>query len=456
MRRHCETLDRESVGDTSAFDLRRKTMFQKLFTATCLLLTLILFGCSDALTATEPTAQPTQAVAQADESTATFEPTATYVLEPTDAPTATPTAAPPTETPAPDATDTPIPSPTNTPTPTATPAPLEFRDRESLDEENRSPFTGEVFESEEIANRRPIICKVSNSPAEYTRPQYGLNSADMVFEHLAEGVTRFSVLMHSQTPERLGPIRSARLIDTYLAEMYDAAFCFSGASIGVSGRLEGSNFRSRLLRSYYEGYFRDETLDVPFEHTMFTEPQLFWEIELEKRELNRAPRSVNQAAFSSEPPEGGEEAEYVSIQYRNWSFVEWEWDDEIGKWIRTVDDEVLTDKNTDEPISADNVLILFVPHFVDRSICDWQLEQIPEPNAHCLAGGLYPDFDGWGDAHLMRDGRHYVGRWESDGENTMLTYYDEDGNALPLQIGNTWVQVLPYSYQQENRMSFER
>ncbi len=430
-------------------------MYQKLFTVTYLLFTLLLFGCSDALTATEPTARPTQAVAEAEEPTATFEPTATYVLEPTDEPTATPTVtstSPPTETPEPDATNTPIPSPTNTPTP----APLEFRDRDALDEENRSPFTGEVFESEEIANRRPILCKVSNAPAKYTRPQYGFNSADIVFEHLAEGVTRFSVLMHSKTPERLGPIRSARLIDTYLVEMYDAAFCFSGASIGVSGRLETSNFRRRLLRSYFDGYFRDETLDIPYEHTMFIKPELFWEGEMEKREINHAPVSEKQMAFSSEPPAGGEKAGYAAIEYRNWSLVEWEWDEEIGKWLRTVDEELMVDKNTDEPIVADNVIILYALHDIDRSICDWQLEEIPEPNGHCLAGGLFPDFDSSGDMHLMRDGRHYVGTWESDGEDTMFIFYDEEGNLLPLQIGNTWVQVLPYSYQRDERLTIER
>ena len=432
--------------------------YLKLLPAFALL--LLLLGCSDALTAgDEPVSQPTQAVAADSEPTRTPVPTETYVLEPTDEPTATPTETlvpTATNTPEPDATETPLPTETPTPTPTATPAPLEFRTREDLDEAERSPLTGELIEDEEVLNRRPIICKVSNSPAEYTRPQFGLNSADLVFEHLAEGVTRFSALFHSQTPEQVGPVRSARLIDTYLAEMYDAALCFSGASIGVSERLEGSNFRSRLLRSYYDGYFRDETLDVPYEHTMFTQPELFWTVELEKRDLNRAPVSENQAAFSSEPPAGGESAEYAAIQYRNWSLVEWEWDAEEGKWIRTVDDEVLVDRNTDEPISADNVVIAYVPHYVDRSICDWQLEQIAEPNAACLAGGLYPDFDGTGDIFLLRDGQQYVGTWESDGDDTMLTFYDLEGNPLPLQIGNTWFQILPYSYQQEQRVSFER
>lgn len=429
------------------------TMNLKLFAAYCLLFTFLL-GCSDALTATDPTTPPTQEVAQVtDGSELTLVPTEEYVLEPTDAPTATPTDAPPTETPAPDATATPLPTETPLPTPTNTPAPLEFRTREELDEAGRSPFTGEVIEDEEIANRRPIICKVSNSPAEYTRPQAGLNSADLIFEHLAEGVTRFSAVFHSQTPERVGPVRSARLIDTYLAEMYDAALCYSGSSIGVSERLEGSNFRSRILRSYYDGYYRDETLDVPSEHTMFTEPALFWNVELEKRDLNQPPTSETQVAFSSEAPGNGEPETYAAIQYRNWTLVEWEWDAGLEKWVRTVDGEVLTDKNTGDPIVADNVVVMYVPHFIDRSICDWQLEQIPEPNAHCLAGGLYPDFDGFGEAHVLRDGQHYVVRWDSDGEDAMITFTDE-GNIFPLKIGNTWFQILPYSYETQQRLSF--
>ena len=377
--------------------------------------------------------------------TNTPEPTATPV--PTNTPTEEPTAAP-TETPAP--TDTP--EPTATPTPTATPEPVALFTREEVEEAERSRYTGELLEDEEIRERRAIICKVSNSPVEHVRPQSGLTEADIVFEHLAEGVTRFSALFHSSVPEDLGPIRSARLIDLDLAQMYDAGLCFSGASIGVSERLETSNFRGRLVRSWYPGYYRKE-IDKPFEHTFYADMNGFYE-KLTEIEQNTAPDMDGQMAFTSDPP-FGVSTEYASIQYRNWNLVEWGWDAEQELWLRTVDGEPFLDANTEEPIGANNVIFLVAFHDVDESVCDWQLEEVDQRTPDCIAGTLFPDLFERGDMVLLRDGNRYNGFWKRDQPGEMLTFHLNNGEPLPLQIGNTWIQMVPTSYRPD-AIQFER
>jgi hypothetical protein len=93
-----------------------------------------------------------------------------------------------------------------------------------------NPLTGlPVTDSEDLA-RRPLVVKISNFPR-YVRPQSGLQEADMVFEHYAEGgTTRFSAVFWSKAVERIGPIRSARLIDTVIPEMLNASLVTSGTS----------------------------------------------------------------------------------------------------------------------------------------------------------------------------------------------------------------------------------
>ena len=384
-------------------------------------------------------------------------PTATVAPTDTPSPTAT-TTAQPTSTPTPEPTATPTDSPTETSvptaTPTATPTPVVLESQAEIDAAQRSRLTGEIIEDEDILNRRPIICKISNAPPEHTRPQMGIGSADLVFEHLAEGATRFSALFYSQTPEYVGPIRSARLIDTYLAPMYDTALCFSGASVGVSERLESTRWRALLMRSYYDGYSRiDRGPDVPFEHTMVAEPVHFWAW-LEQWEHNRQPESETQMTFSELVPDGGNSADYLKVQYEDFTVVEWLWDTELNQWVRKADDVIATDATTEETITASNVIVLFASHFYDETICDWQLELVPLRTPDCLVGGLYPDLVDDGDFMLLRDGQQFIGRWEGD-PNNMLLFNDADGNPIPLQIGNTWVQVVPYSYYQTDLIEVE-
>ena len=76
--------------------------------------------------------------------------------------------------------------------------------------ENVNPLTGETVDPSVLA-RRPLAIKISNAPA-IVRPQSGLNSADLVFEHYAEGgLTRFTAVFYSKDADPVGSIRSGRI-----------------------------------------------------------------------------------------------------------------------------------------------------------------------------------------------------------------------------------------------------
>ncbi|MDX1506406.1 MAG: DUF3048 C-terminal domain-containing protein, partial [Spongiibacter sp.] len=47
---------------------------------------------------------------------------------------------------------------------------------------------------------------------------------------------------------------------------------------------------------------------------------------------------------------------------------------------------------------------------------------------------------------VFRDGQMYTGIWKREQRSHMLTFYDEEGNPIPLQIGNSWIQVVPLHY----------
>jgi hypothetical protein len=340
------------------------------------------------------------------------------------------------------ATFTPIPTSTrsaeSTITPTVESLPVWLLTAEDFGD-NRSWLTGEVVTDPAVLLRRPIAVKISNSPPNFVRPQSGLSQADIVFEHVTEGpITRFTAIIQSQMPEKMGPIRSARLIDVELPAMYDAALAYSGSSIGVSQKLFGSDFRSRILRSFEPGYYRTGE-DKPLEHTLYGIPESFWE-SLDEMEENIPPDYSTFMTFATEPPDGGESASAVEIRFRQFGTVDWTYDEEINRYWRFADDEEHIDANTGQQISAANVVLVYAIHQQDVSICESQSGNT------CSAFSTEIQIWNWGDAIILRDGRQYDVIWKRENRSDMLTFWDDEDNQVPLQIGNTWIQVIPYHY----------
>ncbi|KAA3663880.1 MAG: DUF3048 domain-containing protein, partial [Chloroflexi bacterium] len=306
--------------------------------------------------------------------------------------------------------------------------------------DNRNPLTGEWVDDSAVLQRRPLAVKISNSPANFVRPQSGLNDADIVFEHTSEGhITRFTAIFYGSAPEKIGPIRSARLIDVELPAMYDAALGYSGASVGVSRRLLGSDFKPRIIYSYEEGYYRTGE-DKPYEHTLYADPNGFWRA-LDAKDQNVPPTFNTFNAFSSEPPAGGALASKVMIDYE-WELVEWRFDEEDGRYYRWSAGEPIIDANDGEQASAANVVIIAPFHMEDATICE------EARNDRCTALSVQIQLWGNGSGIILRDGRQFDINWHRENRNDMLTFTDADGKPFPLQIGNTWVQLVPTWYEE--------
>jgi len=207
---------------------------------------LAVGGCSSQTSATPtPTKTP--------EPPETPTPLPTFTHTPTPQPTASPTPLP---------TDTPPPSPTptaeaemmsynnpgETPTPTETPTPKPTSN--FIDPSNTAdicPLTGLKVDDPSVLERPPLAIKVSNFPP-IVRPQAGLNKADVIFEHYAEGnLTRFTAIFLSHDAEKVGSVRSARLLDLEIPAMFRAIFAFSGASGGVKQTFRDSDVFGQVI-----------------------------------------------------------------------------------------------------------------------------------------------------------------------------------------------------------------
>lgn len=319
-----------------------------------------------------------------------------------------------------------------------------------------NPLTGLTVSDPAILNRRPMVVKVSNYPS-IVRPQAGIGAADLVFEHYAEGgVTRFSAIFYSNAPERVGSVRSARLIDYELVPMYQGILAFSGASIGVEKRIFGSEYvaahvenadevaptgfipPSEFADRAYKGvlyglpyFWRDESIVIP--HNMFVNVAALWGLAAEEGHAQRP--NLTGMAFHPDPPDSSTgSGQIIDVRYRA-TRVRWEYDAETGLYRRFTDGQPHLDANTNEQVTAANVIVVYAGHYLTDIV-----ESVFEGNVSwSIQITVWPE----GDAVIFRDGRRYDGRWVRAVREDLMSFQTSDGAIFYLRPGNTWIQLMP-------------
>ncbi len=306
--------------------------------------------------------------------------------------------------------------------------------------EGMNALTGQAAADPATLDRRPIDVKISNAPP-LVRPQAGIGEADLVYEYYVEGgLTRFSAIFYGQAPNRVGSIRSARLIDLELMPMYGALLAYSGASTGVDTLLNASDFSNRLYKGVLYGlpyYWRDDTIEVP--HNLFMNPNALWQLAT-KEGVNQRPDLHGMGFLPTPPPGSSGAVTSIDIRYRA-TRVLWKYDAKAGVYWRWADGEGHYDADTDRQISADNVVVIYADHEDDKDIIESQY-------AGSTSYSTQITLHGTGNAILFRDGLRYDGHWVRENQNDMLGLQTDDGQVLYFKPGNTWFQVIQLPEQQ--------
>ncbi|MEZ4769626.1 MAG: DUF3048 domain-containing protein [Caldilineales bacterium] len=351
------------------------------------------------------------------------------------APEATPSPPPATATAtaAAQPTSTPTPAPSATPEPSPSPT-IDFMTLLATHAvpDGVSPFTGLPVDDVVLLNRMPAAIKISNSPI--ARPQSGLSQADVVIEHLAEGgITRFTAIYHSQEAERIGSVRSARLIDLEIPVLFDAFLVYSGASGDVERMIETSDFAPFTLSDERKdpGFYR---LDIPgraYEHTLFTDSEILARV-ADQQGWTGPPRSMGWA-WSDVPPSGAQQAATIEIPYSSeYSDVGYEYDAAAGVYRRSILGEPHMDDLTGEQLTTPNVVVLYVNH-------------VPTLIVEDALGSRSVQIQLWeqGRMQLFRDGTVQEGTWMRPRREDPLVFLDEQMNVLELKPGPVWIEIVP-------------
>ncbi len=307
-----------------------------------------------------------------------------------------------------------------------------------------NPLTGMMFPETAATwfDDRPFGVMMNNHLD--ARPQSGLIYADIVYEVVAEGgITRFLTFFYSNTPEKIGPVRSAR--EYYLVlvkELGDAMIMHDGYSPQALYAIENWPVRSLFrggatLPSQCDGcVWRDNPRDVAYEHTEYTNG-------VKLRELGdklgwEGQTDVRPWLFKDDPSKYSSSPEAKDIMIDYWYHGDYtgafKYDSTLNKYLRftgvDADDQPIAhlDQETKEQVAVTNLIVQFATESAiagdDKSRLEYELL-------------------GSGQALIFIDGRVVDATWSKAGRDERTVFYDTSGAEIEFNRGNFWIGIVP-------------
>ena len=283
-----------------------------------------------------------------------------------------------------------------------------------------SPLTGTVLD--EATSRLPVVVvKVDN--ARRARGQWGLDSADVVFEENVESLTRFVAVFHSRRPGEVGPVRSARTGDLALLEALNRPIlAWSGGNPGVTSWVRSAAASGVVvdLSALRQGacYRRDGSRRVP--HNLVLSLSC-------ATDRGVAAGAGAPTALWSFLPEGeapiGAPSDSFDVAMDGVQ-VRWVWDPATARYLRYQDGAPHTTA-AGVHIGATNVVVLSVPHV--PSTVD---ARTPEPQTV-----------GSGAVAVHSGGVVRSGTWTRGSATAGWTFTADDGTTIGLLAGTTFVEL---------------
>lgn len=320
-------------------------------------------------------------------------------------------------------------SSTEDPTPTETTPSASVSETASPSESDEpgpiAPLTGLEVDDDVDIDRPVMAVKIENTAA--ARPQAGLAEADVVYEELVEGgVTRFIALYHSQIPERIGPVRSARLVDIDVLSPFEPILVYSGARQDVTDALVRTGVIGLLPDSGSPLFYRDPQRSRS--HDLFAFGQRTFD---EGVTYDAVGDFTSPFVFDEDPPAGGEPTDELDVRMSGFSRTGWTWNEDEERYERAQDGQ--PHEVVDGEIRAANVIVV--------------LTDIG-PGACCDTAGnpfVATRMTGGGVAVVLRNGERFDVRWNKDAPSEHLSIETAGGDPFPLAPGPTWILLAPES-----------
>jgi len=326
-----------------------------------------------------------------------------------------------------------------------------------------NPLTGLPPADPLLLERRPLAIKVSLYPRAI-RPEFGLTSADQVFEYYIEwGDSRFIAIFYGKDAKQVGPVRSGRYFDAHITRMYHSFYVFNFADPRELGYFKGTDIAPFMVTPGCNEcacppffVFNPTKLQDENHLTSYFDTTRASACFAKKTGVDNARPPLRSGFFSELIPNADYKVQRIYTKYSNDDYDYWQYDAATLKYLRfqetaptsDVTPEAyapLMDAGTGLQVNAENVVELFVPHTF--------------ANQFDAADEVYHiNLEGSGLAYVFRDGLAIPARWQRTAVDQPLFLTTQFGSPIFLRPGVTFYEVVGASsgsYQDNDGWHFE-
>lgn len=271
----------------------------------------------------------------------------------------------------------------------------------------------------------PVLAvKIDDSNAAH--PQIGVEDAEVVYiEQVEGGLTRLAAIFSTVIPQRVGPVRSARISDIDILSQYGrVAFAYSGAQRKLLPVISAANLQDLgAQRQSPTIYTTDPSRSQPY--AMVLRADLLMKKIKEKNLLVDSAKSVG--FVFGDLPEGGKAVQKAVI---NWPAATYsaDWSAKESRWHLSHNNKLNL---------ADSGLVLGPTTLVI------QMVKISPSEYGDKFGGVTPlsETFGTGKAYVLRDGELFYTTWNRPFADSGTTFSLSDGSLMNFAPGQIWVAL---------------
>lgn len=271
----------------------------------------------------------------------------------------------------------------------------------------------------------PVLAvKIDDTNAAH--PQIGVEDAEIVYiEQVEAGLTRLAAIYSTVIPQRIGPVRSARISDIDILNQFGrVAFAYSGAQRKLLPVIAAANLEDLgAQRQSPTIYTTDPARRSPF--AMVLRADLL----MQKIKDNNLPVDVakNVGFVFGDLPEGGKPVQQVVMNWPSATYSA-QWSEKESRWHLSHNGKLNL---------AESGIVLGPTTLVI------QMVKISPSEYGDKFGGITPlsETVGTGKAYVLRNGEVFSATWNRPFPDSGTTFSLADGSTMNFAAGQIWVAL---------------
>jgi hypothetical protein len=281
-----------------------------------------------------------------------------------------------------------------------------------------------VLSGREGIDGQLLAVKIDDTNAAH--PQIGLEDAEIVYiEQVEAGLTRLAAIYSIVIPQRIGPVRSARISDIDILSQYGrVAFAYSGAQRKLLPVIAAANLQDMgAQRQSPTIYTTDPNRNQPYAMVLRAD-LLMQRIEEQNLQVDTA-KSVG--FVFGDMPEGGKPVQQAVMNWPSATYSA-DWSAEDSRWHLSHNGKLNL---------ADSGVVLGPTTLVI------QMVKISPSEYGDKFGGVTPlsETVGTGKAYVLRDGEVFTTTWNRAFPDSGTTFALGDGSVMNFAPGQIWVAL---------------